>query len=307
MTMTAPIINDLNWDDLRLLQLIAQHGGLAKAAGAGGLSHATLFRRLRALEQKLDLRLFERLRGGYVATRAGAELVELSRRMGRELHVVTESLRGRQAWPGGLLRFSAADTWMQALLPPLLASYQARHQVQLQVRSGNALLDVQQGETDVALRSGGPPPESLVGRRLARVEATVYASRKLGGVSAETLDLQPWVGVDEDLAHLASARWLEGQGLGRQVAVRTNSLAQVRQLVRAGMGLGALPCYLGDADPELKRVFDPPRDWRSELWLLTRVELRQVPRVKKLFEHLYEGTRALLPLIEGRSPQPDKR
>lgn len=302
--MNVTVFNDLNWDDLRLLQLIAGHGGLAKAAGAGGPSHATLFRRLRALEQRLDLRLFERLRGGYVPTRAGAELVELSRRMARELRVVTEGLRGREAWPGGLLRLSAADTWMQELLPPLLASYQAKNQVQLQVRSGNALLDVQQGETDVALRSGGPPPEPLVGRRLAKVEATVYASRQLGGVSDKTLDLHPWVGVDDDLAHLASARWLEAEGLGRQVAVRTNSLTHVRQLVRAGMGLGALPCYLGDADPALRRVFDPPREWRSELWLLTRVELRQVPRVKRLFEHLYEGTRPLLPLIEGRLPQP---
>lgn len=301
MTQAHP--HDLDWDDLRLIQSVAQHGGLTRAAQAGGPSHATLFRRLRTLEHKLGLRLFERLRAGYVPTRAGAELVELARRMGRELHEVTEGLRGRQAWPGGMLRLSAPDTWMNPLLLPLLASYQVQAQVQVHVRSSNALLDVMQGETDVALRSGGPPPEPLVGRRLARVEATVYRSRRLGGVTPDTLDLHAWVGVDEDLAHLASARWLEAQGLSRQVAMRTNSLVHVQQLVRCGVGLGALPCYLGDADPELRRVFDPPRDWRSELWLLTRVELRQVPRVKRLFEHLYEGTRPLVDLVEGREPR----
>ncbi|WP_349742318.1 LysR family transcriptional regulator [Roseateles cavernae] len=305
MTVSTAANSNLDWDDLRVVLQIARHGRLAAAAEAGRVSHATLFRRLRALEARLGVQLFERLRAGYAPTRAGAELVEFAQRMGSELQTVTEGLRGRQAWPGGLVRLSAADTWMQELLPPLLASYQARTQVQLSLGSGNAMDDVQQGAIDVALRSGGKPPESLVGRRLARVEATVYCSRKLGGVHADRLDSLPWVGVDEQLAHLSSARWLERQGLARQVAMRTNSLVNVRQLLRAGVGLGALPCYLGDADPNLRRVFEPPRDWRSELWLLTRVELRPVPRIKALFDHLYEGTRAWLPLLEGQRPQPD--
>ncbi|QPF72851.1 LysR family transcriptional regulator [Roseateles sp. DAIF2] len=302
--MTVSIPSGLDWDDLRILLQIARHGRLAAAAEAGPLSHATLFRRLRALEARLGMRLFERLRAGYEPTRAGAELIEFARRMDGELQAVTAGLRGRESWPGGLVRLSAADTWMQGLLPPLLASYQTRHQVQLGFRSGNAMDDVLQGAVDVALRSGGKPPEPLVGRRLARVEATVYCSRKLGGVRADRLADQPWVGVDEQLSHLASARWLEREGLASRVAMRSNSLVHVLQLVRAGVGLGALPCYLGDADPGLRRVFDPPRDWRSELWLLTRVELRPVPRIKALFDHLYEGTRDWVPLLEGMRPQP---
>lgn len=296
--------SDLDWDDLRVVLQIARHGRLAAAAEAGQVSHATLFRRLRVLEARLGVRLFERLRSGYEPTRAGGELIEFARRMDGELQAVTAGLRGREAWPGGLVRLSAADTWMQELLPPLLASYQTRHQVQLGFSSGNAMDDVLQGAVDVALRSGGKPPEPLVGRRLSRVEATVYCSRRLGGVSADRLADHPWVGVDDQLAHLSSARWLERQGLASRVALRTNSLANVRQFVRAGVGLGALPCYLGDADPSLRRVFDPPRDWRSELWLLTRVELRQVPRIKALFDHLFEGTRPWVPLLEGRAPQP---
>jgi DNA-binding transcriptional LysR family regulator len=295
---------DIDWDDIRIVLQISRHGRLAAAAAAGQVSHATLFRRLRALETRLGVRLFERLRAGYEPTRAGAELIEVAQRMAGELQVVTAGLLGRQAWPGGHVRLSAADTWMENLLPPLLASYQARHQAQLALSTGNPLVDVMQGATDVALRSGGPPPEPLVGRRLARVEATVYCSRKLGGVRADRLADFPWVGVDAELKHLASARWLERQGLAGRVAIRTNSLVHVRRLVASGIGLGALPCYLGDTDASLRRVFEPPRDWRSELWLLTRVELRPVPRIKALLDHLYEGTRPWLPLLEGREPQP---
>jgi DNA-binding transcriptional LysR family regulator len=302
MTASAAA-SDLDWDDLRVVLQIARHRRLAAAAKAGHVSHATLFRRLRVLEARLGVRLFDRLRSGYEPTRAGAELIEFARRMDGELQTLTEGLRGRQAWPGGLVRLSTADTWMQELLPPLLASYQARTQVQLGISSGNEMDDVLQGAVDVALRSGGAPPEPLVGRRLSRVEATVYCSRKLGGVREDRLADLPWVGADHQLAHLTSARWLERQGLAGRVAMRTNSLVNVRQLVRAGVGLGALPCYLGDADRSLRRVFDPPHDWRSELWLLTRAELRHVPRIKALFDHLYEGTRPWVPLLEGRKPQ----
>jgi DNA-binding transcriptional LysR family regulator len=109
--------------------------------------------------------------------------------------------------------------------------------------------------------------------------------------------------VDETLAHLDSARWLRSQGLDSRVAVRTSSLLNVLALVRAGVGLGALPCHLGDRDPSLRRVMEPPREWRSELWLLTRPELRKVPRVRGLFDRIYEGTRPSVDLLEGRCPQ----
>ncbi|WP_269631475.1 LysR family transcriptional regulator [Pelomonas sp. BJYL3] len=289
-----------DWDDLRLLAQLARAGGLEAAAGPLGISAATLYRRLQAAERQLGVRLFERGRAGYRPTSAGQEVVALAQRMAQEVQALTHSVRSRQAWPGGLVRLSAGDTWMSGPLPALLASYQSRAQVQLQVGSANTLTDLIHGDADVALRTGGVPPESLVGRRLGWVAATVYASKKLGGVRADRLDTLPWVGVDETLAHLDSARWLEQQGLGQQVCIRTHSLVHVHQFVRQGLGLGAIPCFLGDADPGLRRVFDPPRDWRSELWLLTRPELRKVPRIRLLLDALYEGTRPLLDLIEGR-------
>lgn len=215
--MTLPA--DIDWDDLRVVLQIARHGRLAAAAAASQVSHATLFRRLKALEARLGVRLFERLRSGYQPTGAGIELIEVTQRVASELQAVTAGLRGRQAWPGGLVRITAADTWMQELLPPLLADYQVRHRVQISLSTGNGLVDLMQGETDVALRSGGPPPEPLVGRRLARVEATVYCSRKLGGVRVDRLKDLPWVGVDNQLQHLTSARWLEQQGLAGRVSV----------------------------------------------------------------------------------------
>lgn len=72
--------------------------------------------------------------------------------------------------------------------------------------------------------------------------------------------------------------------------------------MKAGAGLAVLPCYLGDLEPSICRVMPtPPKAWRSDLWLLTRLELRHVPRIKQLFDAVFEGTRPLVALFEGHA------
>lgn len=111
----------------------------------------------------------------------------------------------------------------------------------------------------------------------------------------------PWIAGDDTFAHLDSSKWLLQQGLDAQAVLRTHSHVNVLKLVMAGTGLAVLPCYLGDLEPSLCRVIQvPPKTRRSDLWLLTRLELRQVPRIKQLFDAVYAGTRALVPLFEGQ-------
>ena len=58
----------LNWDDLRLVLVLAEAGTLSAAAMALRLSHPTLSKRLRALEDGLGVRLFDRLPSGLQPT-----------------------------------------------------------------------------------------------------------------------------------------------------------------------------------------------------------------------------------------------
>ncbi len=292
-----------SWDDLRSFLHIARGGSLTAAAQALSLSHATLFRHLQRLESGLGVRLFERSRAGYALTAAGDELLQVASAMELELGVVTRRLGSRAAWPGGVLRLTTTDTLMHAVLPPLLTAYQQKAQVQLQINTSTTLHDLGKGEADVAIRAGGRPPETLVARRLCRIESTVYRSRKIGGVTPSNWADYPWIAGDESFAHLDSTQWLLKQGLDASTVLRSNSHVHILGLVKAGAGLAVLPCYLGDTEPALCRVLaTPPKAWRSDLWLLTRPELRQVPRIKQLFDAVYAGTRPLQALFEGQQP-----
>src|SRR5690606_10345070 len=62
-----------NWDDLRVFLAVARAGSLSGAARSLGVNHSTVFRRIGAFERALEVRLFDRLPGGYVLTAAGEE------------------------------------------------------------------------------------------------------------------------------------------------------------------------------------------------------------------------------------------
>ena len=66
----------MDWDDLRYVLAIARAAGLNPAAKALGVNPSSVYRRLEALEARLEVRLFERLRSGYRLTEAGEALAE---------------------------------------------------------------------------------------------------------------------------------------------------------------------------------------------------------------------------------------
>jgi DNA-binding transcriptional LysR family regulator len=55
-----------------------------------------------------------------------------------------------------------------------------------------------------------------------------------------------WVGPDDSLAGTSVARWMRSELPESQITLRADSLLGLRQAAQAGLGLAALPCYLGD-------------------------------------------------------------
>jgi DNA-binding transcriptional LysR family regulator len=293
----------LSWDDLRFFLHVARGGSLSAAAQTMSVSHATAFRRLQRLEADIGIKLFDKSRAGYALTEAGEELLRVTADVDLEVQSAMRRLSSRDAWPGGVMRVTTTDTLMHQILPPIFTAYQQTSGVQLHVTTSSALLDIVKGEADVAIRAGGRPPEPLVGRKICRIESSIYYSKKMHIVSTKDLSVYPWIAGDESLAHLDSSKWLRKQGLDRSTVIRTSSHINVLNLIKSGAGLGVLACYLGDLEPSLCRLIPPYKEWRSDLWLLTRADLRNVPRVKKLFEAVIDGTHNLLPLFEGMAPK----
>ena len=305
----ASALSALSWDDLRVVAAVAEAGSLPAAAGRLGLDHSTVFRRLGRIEAALGLALFERRREGYAATPAGEEVVALARRLDEDVTAVTRRLAGRAPTPSGEVRVTTADSLLVHLMTPLFARFRAQcPEVRLDVVVANQSLNLSKRDADVAIRAGDDPPATLVGRRVARIAWALYGRRDASGGAppGDASDAEaamdsrcPWVALGDDLSTMKVARFPAETEPPRRVVYRTNSVLALAEAVEAGIGIGHLPCFVGDVRPDLVRLAAPEPRFSADLWLLTHPDLRKAARVRALLDFLAEEIARHKPLIEG--------
>ncbi len=280
---------------------IARAGTLAGGARQLGIDHSTAFRRLRAFESRLGVRMFDRSREGYTPTSAAevviAEATELEDRVAQ----IEQRLAGQDLRLSGSVRVTTTDT-LVALIAPLLTRFRDAHpDVTLELVVSNEFLTLTRRDADVAIRPVARAPERLVGRRVAVVATAVYgAPSYLAQRKSIALQEHRWVAPDDTLAHLGSARWVRRHVPEEVVACRANSLLALLAAARAGLGVAALPCYMGDADPALRRVHAPIPEMASALWVLMHRDLRRVARVRAFLASVADGLAELRRVFEGR-------
>ena len=311
--LAAPVANSSAtplWDDIRLVKAIADAKGLAGAAARLGVNHSTVFRRLAQLEALLGVTLFERHRAGYALTCAGEEMAALAERIEEDVSALSRRLAGRQLLPAGELRVTTSDTLLIHLLTPLFARFQRQcPDVRLDVVLGNQALNLSKRDADVAIRaSDHSPPETLVGRRVARIAWALYGSARDFPASAPPAlaDLLNgrWVALGDDLAGLKAARFVRDHVPPERVVYKVNTPLGLAEAIEAGAGIGHLPCFIADRRPALVRLAPPDPEVMADLWLLTHPDLRHAARVRVFLDFLATAIARQRSFIEGAAGQP---
>jgi DNA-binding transcriptional LysR family regulator len=290
--------------DLRLVLAIGEAGTLLGGARSLGIDHSTAFRRLNAIERKLGVRLFERARDGYVPTAAGEATIAAAGRIDEEIVVLERKLAGADLSPSGSVRVTITDTGVE-LLTPIFAAFRAAHQqIALEVVVANPFFSLSRRDADVAIRPSAEAPEDLVAHRVAEVASALYAAPSYVAANGKRgLAEHTWLGPDESLMHLGSARWLRKEVASERIVYRANSLAALQAAARSGVGVAPLPCYIGDRDPALVRIRGPIAAMASTLWVLIHPDMRRVARIRAFVDFVLPQLRRLRPLIEGRAPR----
>jgi molybdate transport repressor ModE-like protein len=266
-------------DDLQLILAIGEAGSLASAARRLAVDHSSAYRRLGAIEQRAGVRLFERGRGGYAPTAAGEAALAVAARVLDELGALDRQLAGRDLSPSGTVRVTLPETLLAIVVPLVGRFAQAFPGIRIELATANAFFALAKRDADVAIRPAEAPPDGLVARRIAGLASAIYGrSRTLDPATA------PWVAPDDTLAHLASARWIRHHVPDARVVLRANSLHALQLAAGEGVGVAALPCFMGDADNRLVRLGEPVAEMASALWLLTHPDLRKAARIRAFLD-----------------------
>jgi DNA-binding transcriptional LysR family regulator len=295
----------LSWEDLRLVQAVVEAGSLLGAGRALSLNHTTVLRRLDAAEKRLGVRLFERMRSGYVPTSAGADVARVAARVAEKIDALERRLVGRDVAIRGTIRITTSDSLMHVLAMPHLTAFRRRHpEVLLDLVITNEYVSLTQRLADVAIRPAPASDSHLVGRKISAIAHAIYANaemvEKTG--SRDPADYE-WVLASESIALLPSARWVEQAYPNRIEAMRIDSILGVFDAVKSGMGIAVLPCGMGDLDRRLVRLTDPIPGTEVDLWLLTHRDLRHTGRVRAFLDFMGAALSERRELMEGRQPR----
>lgn len=301
-------MSPLSWDDFRLIKAIADSSGLTGAAAYLNVNHSTVFRRLGQIEEAVGLPLFERRKTGYIATPAGEEMAALAARMDDDVSAFARRIAGREIEPSGEVRITTTDTLFLHLLIPIFHALRKVHpSIRIDLVIGNQALNLSKRDADIAIRASDSPPDTLIGRRLATLAWAVYgraddALAKPEAYESASLFDRDWVCLGDQLGHVKAARYVKDRVAPERIVLKTSAVLGLAEAIEAGLGIGPLPCFIGDAKPGLKRMMVPNPDFGTALWLLTHPDIRQSPRIRTTLDMLAAEIGRHRKLIEGDLP-----
>ncbi|MEF2072931.1 LysR family transcriptional regulator [Consotaella aegiceratis] len=284
----------MDWDDLRHFAAFVTAGSLSGAARELRIEHATVARRIAALEATLGLKLIDRRGRRLILTSEGERVAALAERMGEEVRTVERLAAGSRSDLEGEVTISAPSAYAAGFLAPRLARLRERHpglSVRLLGEARTASLEHR--EADVAIRLSRPDRGDLTAVRIGAMSFRLY-----GDVAylAKTRRAD-WffIGNEGPMASSPQQAALERFAGRERFGFRADHVEIQVSLARAGAGIAMLPDFLiGEGAPLVPACPDVPPLLR-EVWLVFHTDMKASAPVRAVTECLRaEGTEGML-------------
>lgn len=282
----------MNWDDVRIFLAVARQGQILGAAKALALNHATVARRLTALEEALGARLFVRKTNGSDLSSEGEKFLIHAERIESEMLAAREAA-GADSGIAGTVRVGAPDGFGVAFLAPRIGELVERHQgLRIELVPVPRTFSLSRREADIAVTLERPSEGRLVALKLTDYQLGLYASANYlaqRGSPASLADLAQHrlVGYVEDLLFTASLDYTAEFLKDWRSSIAVSSAMGQTEAVRAGAGIGILHGFMARGDKALVPVL-PEHTLTRSYWTVVHQDLRMIRRVALVAEFLSE-------------------
>lgn len=272
-----------DWEDIRHFLAVAECGTLSGAARKLKVDHATVSRRLAALETALDIRLVDRLPRSCRLTTLGEAVRERALAMEAGADGIARLAKAAHAPLVGRVAVSAPPVLVASLLARHLARFHDEHpDIRLSLAAQGEQVSLSRREADVAIRLVRPDEAGSVTRKIGVMPFGLYAHRSYSHLAAP----KRWqfIAFAEAFAEMPQQQWLLGIAGDRPVVCELNYISEHLIAARAGVGVAGLPCFLGEADPDLVRVDGTAPSFSREIWLVVHRDLRNSGPVRAVMD-----------------------
>lgn len=281
----------MNWDRIRIFLAIARHGQILGAARHLRLNHATVGRRLTALEDELGAKLFDRQTSGCTLTEAGEALLAAAERAESDFLRVGNAVAGTTQAIAGVVRIGAPDGLGNFFLARELGVLAAQHpDLVIQLVPLPRTFSLSRREADLVITLEPPRQDRLIVRKLTDYTLSVYASARHlathGPITRrEDLTGRLYITHIDDFVYSPALDYAEPLGRMMRRHFECGSVVGQMEAVRAGHGVGVLHDYAAADHPELLRVLPELRFTRT-YWLVSHPDTHKTRRVGEVARHI---------------------
>ncbi len=283
----------MNWDDVRLFLSVARSGQFLSAARKLGVNHATLSRRISALESAIGTQLFLRSTNGCELTEEGQRLLAGAERMETEMLNAQANLGRVDTAVAGTVRIGAPDGLGVSFLAPRLGRLTARYpDLKIQLVPVPRSFSLSQREADIAITIERPEQGRLMFSKLTDYSLGLYASADYLAEYGTPADIEALkrhrrIGYVEDLIFSPSLNFTGEIMRDWDAAFEISSATGQTEAVRSGAGIGILHNYIAGQYLELLRIM-PHLTISRSYWTAYHESARQLVRVRTVVDFLQE-------------------
>jgi DNA-binding transcriptional LysR family regulator len=240
----------LNLNHLNSFSEVVNQGSFSAAATALNLTQPAVSLHIRLLEQRLNLRLIERVGKRLKPTAAGFTLLSHIGRIDAVIDDALQDLASHAQGVAGQVVIGTGATACIHLLPPILKTLRmAFPKLDVRVSTGNTeaiLKAVEENRIDLALVTLPASGRSLHVTPLLEDEmVAIFAPEQPGvqtSVHADTLSNLPLVVFDTGSStRLLINQWFQQAGIRPKPVMELGSIEAIKEMVSAGLGYSIVP------------------------------------------------------------------
>jgi DNA-binding transcriptional LysR family regulator len=239
----------LNLDQLAAFVSVVDLGSFTAAADKAGLTQPAVSLQVKLLEQRLGVKLIERVGRRAQPSPAGLDLLPHARRIIQACSIAEEAMTPFREGSVGRVRIGSGGTASIHLLPRAIAMAKTRMpDLEIIVRVGNIdeiLRDLEANALDLAVVALPASGRSLEVEPFHEDELLAVAPKGSvmpeGGPDVEFMKTRTLLLYEGGNTRRATNEWFETGGAQPEPAMEFGSVEAIKELVAAGLGWSILP------------------------------------------------------------------
>ena len=261
------------------------------------VDHTTVSRRVLALEEKLDAKLFEATPRGFVLTQAGERLLPQAEAMESASAAIQDTVGGENQTLTGTVRLGVPEGFGSQFLAMELATFRQLHpKIELEFVANDRFVSLSKREADLSITLARPKSGRLISRKLTNYRLRLYASRDYLSTHSPILSMNDlkdhdFISYIDELVPDPQLLYLTDIIANPNVALKSSSIVLQFQATLAGAGLSILHCFVADDYPDLVCLLPEEVEINRTYWLNTPEDIHDLARIKAVSQFLSDVVR----------------